>query len=152
MYQKRLRVAVLISGSGTNLQAIIDAQQADKLDIDLVGVLSDRPDAGGLNRAIEAGVQTAASHGCGNAAADALAGRGAYRVFSFVQTFGFAHFCGTSSGVPSGSFPSWFSYDFRFWQTSLLQHLFPIALGFRPQLSAVACRPMLPAIRSTTCR
>jgi phosphoribosylglycinamide formyltransferase-1 len=50
------RVAVLISGSGTNLQAIIDAQ----LDINLVGVISDRPEAQGLQRATHAGIETAA--------------------------------------------------------------------------------------------
>lgn len=52
MSADRLRVAVLISGSGTNLQAIIDAQ----LDIELVSVLSDRPDAYGLTRARDAGI------------------------------------------------------------------------------------------------
>lgn len=56
MSADRLRVAVLISGSGTNLQAIIDAQ----LDIELVGVLSDRPDAFGLTRAESAGIPTRA--------------------------------------------------------------------------------------------
>lgn len=52
----RTRVAVLISGSGTNLQAIIDAQ----LDINIVGVISDRPEAQGLNRATDAGIHAAA--------------------------------------------------------------------------------------------
>jgi phosphoribosylglycinamide formyltransferase-1 len=47
----RLRVAVLISGSGTNLQAIIDANAGGKLGIDITGVISDRPDALGLQRA-----------------------------------------------------------------------------------------------------
>jgi phosphoribosylglycinamide formyltransferase-1 len=50
------RVAVLISGSGTNLQAIIDAQ----LDINIVGVVSDRPEAFGLERATGAGIHSAA--------------------------------------------------------------------------------------------
>lgn len=52
----RLRVAVLISGSGTNLQAIIDAVAAGQLNIELIGVISDRPDAFGLQRAADAGV------------------------------------------------------------------------------------------------
>lgn len=52
----KLRVAVLISGSGTNLQAIIDAVAAGELPIDLVAVLSDRPTAGGLQRAATAGI------------------------------------------------------------------------------------------------
>jgi phosphoribosylglycinamide formyltransferase-1 len=53
---KRLRVAVLISGSGTNLQAIIDAAAAGDLEIDIVGVISDRPKAYGLERAANAGI------------------------------------------------------------------------------------------------
>ena len=52
----RLRVAVLISGSGTNLQAIIDAVAAQDLPAELVAVLSDRPDAYGLQRARIAGI------------------------------------------------------------------------------------------------
>jgi phosphoribosylglycinamide formyltransferase-1 len=54
----RLRVAVLISGSGTNLQAIIDANADGKLGIDIVGVISDRPEARGLQRADAAGIPT----------------------------------------------------------------------------------------------
>ena len=53
-----LKVAVLISGSGTNLQAIIDAQRAGDLNIDIVAVLSDNPGAYGLTRAAEAGLHT----------------------------------------------------------------------------------------------
>ena len=41
---ERIRVVILISGSGTNLQAIIDAQAKGELDINIVGVVSDRPD------------------------------------------------------------------------------------------------------------
>jgi len=55
---ERLRVVVLISGNGTNLQAIIDAQTKGKLDIDIVGVLSDRADAFGLRRAAKADIHT----------------------------------------------------------------------------------------------
>ncbi|RMF95025.1 MAG: phosphoribosylglycinamide formyltransferase [Gammaproteobacteria bacterium] len=50
------RVAVLISGSGTNLQAILDAAAAGELPVTICGVLSDRPDAAGLERARRAGV------------------------------------------------------------------------------------------------
>lgn len=49
--QSRTRVVVLISGSGTNLQALIDARQAGQLPIDLVAVISNRPGARGLERA-----------------------------------------------------------------------------------------------------
>ena len=52
----RLRVAVLISGSGTNLQAIIDANVNGELGIEIVGVISDRPAAFGLQRATAAGI------------------------------------------------------------------------------------------------
>jgi phosphoribosylglycinamide formyltransferase-1 len=51
-----LRVAVLASGEGSNLQAILDARAAGALDIDLVGVFSDRPGARALERALAAGV------------------------------------------------------------------------------------------------
>ncbi|MED5388312.1 MAG: formyltransferase family protein, partial [Pseudomonadota bacterium] len=52
------RLAVLISGSGTNLQAIIDAVEANTLDADIGVVLSNRADAGGLQRAQNAGLAT----------------------------------------------------------------------------------------------
>ena len=51
-----LRIAVLVSGSGTNLQAIIDAIQADALAVEIVGVISDKPAAIGLQRARDAGI------------------------------------------------------------------------------------------------
>lgn len=52
----RPRIAVLISGSGSNLQALLDAGD---LGGDVVLVASDNPDAGGLARASSAGVETA---------------------------------------------------------------------------------------------
>lgn len=48
--------AVLVSGGGTNLQAIIDQVQARNLRIRLACVISDVPDAYGLERAREAGI------------------------------------------------------------------------------------------------
>ena len=51
---------VLISGSGTNLQAIIDAIDAGKVNAKIVLVLSSRPDAYGLQRAEAAGIPTVA--------------------------------------------------------------------------------------------
>lgn len=53
------RIAVLISGEGRNLQALIDAVQKRALDAELVGVLSHRPQAPGLQRAGAAAVPTA---------------------------------------------------------------------------------------------
>ena len=52
------RLVVLISGSGTNLQAILDACAAGTLDAAVVGVVSNRRDAFGLVRAERAGVLT----------------------------------------------------------------------------------------------
>ena len=52
--------AVLVSGSGTNLQAIIDQVQEGHLRIRLAAVLSDVPDAYGLERARAAGIPTVA--------------------------------------------------------------------------------------------
>ncbi len=51
-----LRIAVLVSGSGSNLQAIIDAVQAGSLDGRIVGVISDRPGVLALERARQAGI------------------------------------------------------------------------------------------------
>jgi phosphoribosylglycinamide formyltransferase 1 len=51
------RVAVLISGEGTNLQAILDTVHAHD-GIEVVGVASSRPGARGLERAEGAGVET----------------------------------------------------------------------------------------------
>jgi phosphoribosylglycinamide formyltransferase-1 len=61
------RVAVLISGAGTNLQALLDQLHQPGGPIEIVGVGSSRPDAGGLRRAEAAGVESAvfalAEHG-----------------------------------------------------------------------------------------
>lgn len=53
-----LRIGVLLSGSGTNLQAIIDAIVKDGLPVRIVHVLSSRPDAFGIQRAEAAGIPT----------------------------------------------------------------------------------------------
>ena len=55
-----VKLGVLISGSGTNLQAIIDAIAEGTLDAEIRVVISSRPDAYGLVRAKEAGIQTIA--------------------------------------------------------------------------------------------
>lgn len=49
-----LKIGVLLSGSGTNLQAIIDAVRDDELPVEIVHVVSSRPDAYGIKRAEEA--------------------------------------------------------------------------------------------------
>ena len=55
---RRGRLGVLISGRGSNLQALIDAIAAGELDATLALVISNIPDAGGLQRARAAGVPT----------------------------------------------------------------------------------------------
>lgn len=54
-----LRVAVLVSGWGSNLQAILEAIAEGRLDARVELVAADRPEARGLARAGEAGVPTA---------------------------------------------------------------------------------------------
>ena len=54
-----LSVVVLISGDGSNLQAIIDAQQRGELPIEIRAVISNRADAYGLERARRSGLATA---------------------------------------------------------------------------------------------
>ena len=50
------RLAVLISGRGSNLQSIIDAVSERRLDATIAVVISNRPGAAGLARAREAGL------------------------------------------------------------------------------------------------
>ena len=51
------RLGVLISGRGSNLQAIINAIADGRLDAEIAVVISNRADAGGLERAREAGLE-----------------------------------------------------------------------------------------------
>ena len=55
----RLNLAVLISGSGSNLQALIDACANSDFPAQIVLVISNNPDAYGLQRARDAGIKTA---------------------------------------------------------------------------------------------
>lgn len=55
-----LKIGVLLSGSGTNLQAIIDDIAAGKLNAQIVHVISSRPDAYGIERAKAAGLSVTA--------------------------------------------------------------------------------------------
>jgi phosphoribosylglycinamide formyltransferase-1 len=54
----RLRTAILISGRGSNMAALIDAARDPAFPAEIVLVASNRPDAGGLDRAREAGLPT----------------------------------------------------------------------------------------------
>ena len=56
----KTRIAVFVSGGGTNLQALIDAQNAGKIPSgEIVLVISGNPDAYALQRAAKAGIKTA---------------------------------------------------------------------------------------------
>ena len=56
-----LRLAALISGRGSNLQALIDAIGAKRLDAEIVVVVSNHADAPGIERARAAGIPTVAA-------------------------------------------------------------------------------------------
>ena len=53
------RTAILISGSGSNLQSFIDRTASGEIDLELCLVFSNRPDAYGLVRAERAGIASA---------------------------------------------------------------------------------------------
>jgi len=53
-----VKAAILVSGSGTNLQSFIDQVADKRLDLDIAIVFSNRSDAYGLTRAKNAGLRT----------------------------------------------------------------------------------------------
>ena len=53
-----MRIAVLVSGNGSNLQALIDAQLGKQLSGQIIGVLSNKADAYALQRAEKANIAT----------------------------------------------------------------------------------------------
>ena len=59
---RRLRIVVLISGRGTNLQAIMDAVASGSLPVDLRAVVCNEPGAPGLARARGTGYETVVVH------------------------------------------------------------------------------------------
>lgn len=56
--KERPAIAVLVSGNGSNLQALIDATHSDKLDANIVLVLSNKASAFALERAKSANIET----------------------------------------------------------------------------------------------
>lgn len=56
--RRRSRLVVMVSGSGSNLQAVLDACRGGAIDADVVAVVSNRGDAYGLDRAAAVGVPT----------------------------------------------------------------------------------------------
>jgi phosphoribosylglycinamide formyltransferase-1 len=57
---QKTRVGILISGSGSNAMALVEAARAPDYPAEIALVFSNRPDAGGLTKARAAGVATAA--------------------------------------------------------------------------------------------
>ncbi len=55
---KRLRIGVLASGGGTNLQALIDSCERGEIDGDIVVVISNVPKSGAMERAQRHGIDT----------------------------------------------------------------------------------------------
>ncbi|MBG6182903.1 phosphoribosylglycinamide formyltransferase-1 [Arthrobacter sp. CAN_A214] len=53
-----MRIVVLVSGTGSNLQAVIDAVSSGTLDVDIAAVGADRPGTPGVQRAADAGIST----------------------------------------------------------------------------------------------
>ncbi len=51
-----LKATVLISGTGSNLKALIDAVESGRLDLDIVRVISNRAEAPGIQHAHKAGI------------------------------------------------------------------------------------------------
>ena len=68
----KAKIAVLVSGGGTNLQALIDAERAGKIKSgEIALVISNKPEAYALERAIKAGIErlTLTRRDCGGQAA-----------------------------------------------------------------------------------
>src|SRR5919107_3395725 len=53
-----MRIVVLVSGAGSNLQAVIDAVKAGELDVEIAAVGADRPGTFGVERSAAAGIPT----------------------------------------------------------------------------------------------
>lgn len=53
-----MRIVVLVSGTGSNLQAVIDAVDAGSLPVEIAAVGADRPDTFGIDRSSAAGLDT----------------------------------------------------------------------------------------------
>ena len=58
MPNSSFKLSVLISGGGTTLRNLIDRQDSGSLDAEIVQVISNKPDAGGLAFATSAGIET----------------------------------------------------------------------------------------------
>jgi phosphoribosylglycinamide formyltransferase-1 len=54
------RIVILISGRGSNMQAILEVAKEQQWPVMMAAVISNRPNAGGLTTAAECGIATAA--------------------------------------------------------------------------------------------
>ena len=55
---KKIKLVVMISGEGTNLQALIDAQKEKKINTQIMAVISDNKYAYGIKRAKKNNIPT----------------------------------------------------------------------------------------------
>lgn len=58
MSQSKPTVVILISGRGSNMKSIVEANNRGELDIEIAAVISNRPDAAGLDYAEQQGIAT----------------------------------------------------------------------------------------------
>lgn len=56
--ETRPSIVILISGSGSNMAAIVDALKADKVEVDIAAVISNQEEVEGLQKAHERGIHT----------------------------------------------------------------------------------------------
>ncbi len=54
--RSKARLVILISGRGSNMRSIVEAANQGQLDVDIAAVISNRPDAAGLEYAQQAGI------------------------------------------------------------------------------------------------
>jgi phosphoribosylglycinamide formyltransferase-1 len=59
MTQSKPTVVILISGRGSNMKSIVEAKNNGQLDINIAAVISNRPDAAGLDYAEQQSIETA---------------------------------------------------------------------------------------------
>ena len=93
MNRSKARVAVFVSGGGSNLQALIDAGKCGLLAAEIVLVVSSRRDAFGLERAAGEGIDTLVfkpkKYGSEEEAASALLGRLAEHGVEYIALAGY---------------------------------------------------------------
>src|SRR3954468_12483390 len=53
-----MRIVVLVSGTGSNLQSVVDAVKDGRLDVEIAAVGADRPGTYGIERSAAAGIPT----------------------------------------------------------------------------------------------